>query len=137
MTDESVRSSNQLAADRTDLALIRTVVALDRTLMAWVRTAISLISFGFTIYKFFQGLQDARTISSEGRLLDPADVALIMIGLGVAALVGATLQYRHQLSDLRSAYGPDKTFDRKLTVSVATIIAGLGLAGFVLVFLRQ
>ena len=29
------------------------MVALDRTLMAWVRTATSLISFGFTIYKFF------------------------------------------------------------------------------------
>ncbi len=38
----------------TELALDRTYLAHDRTLMAWVRTATSLISFGFTIYKFFQ-----------------------------------------------------------------------------------
>ena len=30
----------------------RTRLAYERTLMAWVRTATSLISFGFTIYKF-------------------------------------------------------------------------------------
>ena len=38
----------------TDLAFERTVLAYERTLMAWIRTAISCISFGFTIYKFFQ-----------------------------------------------------------------------------------
>ena len=38
----------------TDLAFERTVLAHERTLMAWVRTAVSMISFGFTIYKFFQ-----------------------------------------------------------------------------------
>ena len=40
-------SSTRLAVDRTRLAH-------ERTLMAWVRTATSLISFGFTIYKFCQ-----------------------------------------------------------------------------------
>ena len=38
----------------TRLAVDRTRLAHERTLMAWVRTATSLISFGFTIYKFFQ-----------------------------------------------------------------------------------
>ena len=38
----------------TRLAVDRTRLAYERTLMAWVRTATSLISFGFTIYKFFQ-----------------------------------------------------------------------------------
>ncbi len=48
-----------LADDRTRLAVTRTVAALDRTLMAWIRTATSLISFGFTIYKFFQALRES------------------------------------------------------------------------------
>jgi uncharacterized membrane protein YidH (DUF202 family) len=48
------KTSNDLAEDRTDLALRRTVMAADRTLMAWVRTALSMISFGFTIYKLLQ-----------------------------------------------------------------------------------
>jgi len=43
-----------LAEERTDLALLRTLNAAERTLMAWIRTAISMIGFGFTIYKFFQ-----------------------------------------------------------------------------------
>jgi len=36
------------------MALDRTWLAHERTLMAWARTAASMISFGFTIYKFFQ-----------------------------------------------------------------------------------
>ena len=43
-----------LAEERTDLAFHRTVIAAERTLMAWIRTALSMIGFGFTIYKFFQ-----------------------------------------------------------------------------------
>jgi Domain of unknown function (DUF202) len=38
----------------TRLAMDRTRLAYERTMMAWIRTAASLISFGFTIYKFFQ-----------------------------------------------------------------------------------
>ena len=74
------RSSNELAGERTDLAFTRTVLALERTLMAWVRTAVSLISFGFTIYKFFQEFQ--RT-SQSPHLASPRAVGLVMIGLGV------------------------------------------------------
>jgi uncharacterized membrane protein YidH (DUF202 family) len=37
----------------TRLALNRTRLAQDRTLMAWVRTAITLVTFGFTVYKAF------------------------------------------------------------------------------------
>ncbi|MDR3557688.1 MAG: DUF202 domain-containing protein [Syntrophobacteraceae bacterium] len=39
-------SSNQLALERT-------ILAHERTLMGWVRTSTSLITFGFTLYKFF------------------------------------------------------------------------------------
>ena len=40
----------------TELAFERTMLAHERTLMAWIRTAISMISFGFTIYKFLAGI---------------------------------------------------------------------------------
>ena len=49
-------TSNQLAADRTTMAFDRTVMALERTLMGWIRTSLSLISFGFTIFKFLEAL---------------------------------------------------------------------------------
>jgi putative membrane protein len=38
----------------TRLGVERTRLAYERTMMAWVRTATSLITFGFSIYKFFQ-----------------------------------------------------------------------------------
>jgi putative membrane protein len=38
----------------TRLALVRTRLAFERTLMAWVRTSVSLITFGFTLYKAFE-----------------------------------------------------------------------------------
>ena len=47
MSEHGLKSSDELA-------LQRTVMAADRTLMAWTRTALSLITFGFTIYKFLQ-----------------------------------------------------------------------------------
>ena len=42
----------------TSLAFERTYLAHERTQMAWIRTALALISFGFTIAKFFEYLED-------------------------------------------------------------------------------
>jgi uncharacterized membrane protein YidH (DUF202 family) len=36
------------------LDLERTHIAYEQSMMSWIRTATSLITFGFTIYKFFQ-----------------------------------------------------------------------------------
>ena len=125
-----------LADERTDLAVVRTLLAHDRTLMAWVRTATSLISFGFTIYKIFQQLAD--TIP-EGvhRLLEPRGVALVLMGLGIGGLVVADIDYRRQTKALKVRFHQYGPFVRSPASGVATIIAGLGVIGFVLVFLRQ
>ena len=72
----------------TQLALDRTRLAHERTLMAWVRTSTSLISFGFTIYKFFQYLQrETDRPLPASALLGPAQFALMMIGIGLTALL--------------------------------------------------
>jgi uncharacterized membrane protein YidH (DUF202 family) len=47
-------STTTFKPEATELAVERTWLAYERTLMAWVRTATSMISFGFSIYKFFQ-----------------------------------------------------------------------------------
>ena len=44
------------------LALDRNKLAAERTLMAWIRTALSMISFGFTIYKFLQVIDEQSAI---------------------------------------------------------------------------
>ena len=59
-----------IQADKTDatqLALDRTWLAHERTLMAWIRTSVSMISFGFTIYKFFQ-FEQGRNALENGAL---------------------------------------------------------------------
>src|SRR5262245_58514712 len=129
--------ANALADERTALAVTRTLVALERTLMAWVRTATSLISFGFTIYKFFEYLQGQSAQPPSDRILTPRVVALVMIGLGIGALILATLQFRNQATTLRTAYSQYGPFRESIATGVATIMSALGLLGFVLVFLRQ
>jgi putative membrane protein len=123
--------------DATRLALSRTMLAHDRTLMAWIRTATSMISFGFTIYKFFQFLQGEQKAPDVHRLLGPRGVALVMILIGLSGLTLATIDYRRQMAALRrdyQAYGP---LHASTALAVATMVAGLGVLGFVLVFLRQ
>ena len=75
-------SPEQDLSRSTKLAVERTRLAHERTLMAWVRTATSLISFGFTIYKFFEYLRESQgppTGSAKG----PRQFAVVMIGIGI------------------------------------------------------
>ena len=121
----------------TSLALDRTRLAHERTLMAWVRTATSLISFGFTIYKFFQGMSDSQQLAGPHRLVGPRGFALVMIGLGVGSLVLATIQHRAEMKALNehySQYGPPP---RSTSQVVASAVGVLGILALILVILRQ
>ena len=126
-----------MSESTTRLAITRTVVALDRTLMAWIRTSVSLISFGFTIYKFFQYLRKDASVAETEPLLSPRGVALVLIGLGIGALLLATLDYRHQRQALAAEYQENGPLHFSIPATVATLISGLGILGFVLVVLRQ
>ena len=127
--------ATDLAVKRTNLALERTRLALDRTLMAWVRTAASLISFGFTIYKAFQYLQDQQGGNVIHRFLSPRRFGMILIALGIGALALATLQHRSELRELYRDTG--RTPPRSVAGIVSAFISFLGIFAFVLVFLRE
>lgn len=75
-----------------ELALKRTIMAADRTLMAWMRTSVSLISLGFTIYKFLQYVREEGE-RSRIRLEGPRHLGMVMIGLGVTFLLLASIQF--------------------------------------------
>lgn len=115
------------------LALDRTRMAADRTLMAWVRTALSMISFGFTIYKFLQALQAQSTVPAVVPNA-PRNVGLTLIGMGTAALIVACVQYRRHLKTL----GPAPTFKLlDLTLMVAVLLALVGVLMFGSILLRS
>lgn len=93
-------------------------MALERTLMAWLRTGLSLISFGFTIYKILEALQSKGSVLM--RPTAPRNLALFLIGLGMAMMAVGLVQYRR----VRDRILGDST--RKLPVSM-TFIASIGV----------
>src|SRR5262245_25026367 len=96
--------------------------------MAWIRTAFSMISFGFTMVKFFQMLDSSRgpTVGLFGRTWAPSTVGLALISIGIFALVVAVLQHRQSLHALHKE-GLAPTWSLALTV--AALVAVLGLFG--------
>jgi len=132
---EPVPRSTSLAEERTRLALDRTRLALERTLMAWIRTATSLITFGFTIYKAFQFLQDNQIGGVIHRRISPREFGMTMIVLGIGALTLATLQHQKEVRELYRNRG--WTPPGSVAGLVATVISFLGIVVLIIVFLRQ
>jgi len=94
-----MQSSNELASIRTDLAVKRNLMAIERTLMAWVRTSLSLLSFGFTLYKILAAFQQAGGILHEGNT--PRNVGLFLTGMGTVAMLMGTIEYGYGIRELR------------------------------------
>ena len=126
MSTSTLSTSTELAVDRTRLAH-------ERTLMAWIRTAASLISFGFTIYKFFEYLRDKGELK-EGHAFGPREFALCLITIGLAALVIATIQNRRDMKVMRKHY-PNVPYS--LATLVAAMVGLLGVITFVAIIFRQ
>jgi putative membrane protein len=118
----------------TRLAVDRTWLAHERTMMAWVRTAASMISFGFTIYKFFQLEISGRRPPSD-HLVGPREFALLLIGIGLAALLLGFLEHRHSLRALRASFGDVEP--RSVAGLVAALMSVLGVVAILAVFFRQ
>jgi putative membrane protein len=132
----SISGSTRLAERRTTLAVERTRMALERTLMAWVRTATALISFGFSVYKAVQYLQDnALGGGAPRRVVSPREFAIAMIALGIGALALATLQHQKEIAVLYRTYGGSPP--RSIALFVAACISCIGVVALVVVLLRQ
>jgi putative membrane protein len=130
------RVSNSLSQlpDSTALAVERTRLAHERTLMAWVRTSVSLISFGFTIYKFFEYLRESEQARQAAHALNPRRFGMSMIVVGLLMLVVATFQHRRDLKVLEERYGKGP---RSLAGIIAILVGALGILALVGVWLRQ
>jgi putative membrane protein len=113
----------------------RSFLSFERTLMSWLRTSLSLISFGFTLAKFFQYLSEQRGhsfVGPFGRTWASDTVGLIMITIGTFALVAAVIQHQRRVAALR---GLGLVPQWNLALWVAAAIAVLGVFAFVAVLL--
>lgn len=111
-----------------ELALERTRLATERTMMAWTRTGTSLISFGFSIYKF------ADILEKQGQHTGPRLYGSAMILIGLVAVLMATVEHRRSTETLR-AQGAKVPWS--LATFVAFLVSALGLLALVLVVLNR
>jgi putative membrane protein len=116
----------------TKLAFERTWVAYERTMLAWVRTATSLITFGFSVYKFFQIVREEG--DRRNHLIGARQFGLLLVGLGLISLALATVEYRQNIRMLGAQY---QGRPRSLAVIVAALISILGILAFSVMIVRQ
>jgi putative membrane protein len=125
--------TTELAARRTGMAFQRTRLSADRTLMAVMRTSLSLISFGFTIYQFFDRLEAAHFMTPGG---GARRFGIVLAGIGIAMLilgmyyhVAFMLGLRKQRADMvreRLIHG-QSGFPPSLTLITASVLLIVGL----------
>ncbi len=85
-----------------DLGVMRTMMAADRTMMAWIRTSLSMLTFGYTIYKVLQEIHDIGKIALHDTT--PRNAGVILTVTGTAALIMGIAEYLVTLRFLRRSY---------------------------------
>jgi putative membrane protein len=131
MIEQSAEATPETNDDsRFDLE--RTRVAYEQLMMSWIRTATSLITFGFSIYKFFQ-IEHPENAHAN-RLIGPRGFALTLVVIGLAALALATVEYHQNMILVRARYSKSP---RSLAGIVAALISILGIAALAAVIFRQ
>ena len=96
-TKNTGATNNEMAVHRTSMAAERSIMAADRSLMAWIRTGLSMFGFGFTIYKFLNGMQANVGVVAQH---SPRDVGLFLVALGTLGVVAGTVEYWFHRRDL-------------------------------------
>ena len=148
MTVEQTKSplsdlGTSLASDRTGMSFQRTRLAADRTLMAVIRTSLSLISFGFTIYKLLEGLQSAKTLDLRDHAARNFGVTLCAMGV-IALAVGITYHvwFMRDLRRKRGAMADAGTletedgFPTHVTLIMAVLLQLIGIFAIISIVFR-
>ena len=112
----------------------RTRLSADRTLMSVIRTSLSLISFGFTIYQFFERLAQQNAIAAGNGQARRFGLALILLGLVMLLVgIGYDIAFMSGLRSLRenmTAEGlihGESQFPQSYTLIVAFLLLAIGI----------
>jgi putative membrane protein len=97
MEENEIKPEELKLSDK--LAVERTMLAENRTLLAWVRTSLSLIGFGFTIFKLLQLVYEQGGTKLM-REQTPRNIGLFMILTGTIPLLFMLITYGRTLKRL-------------------------------------
>lgn len=126
MSDKETLSGqkNKIASvlNTTDiLAYERTILAQERTLMASIRTSVSLISFGFTIAKFFHDLKSIGSLNHISNI-SSKNVGFWLVFIGTAYIFFFSIQHQFILHSLRV-----KGIKKRISFTfILSIVIGIG-----------
>jgi len=126
MADREQSSANRRTRPRRDLGAMRTMMAADRTLMAWIRTALSLLSFGFAIYKILQEVEQSENPLPQHTT--PRNIGIFLGVTGTAAMIMGTIEYWQTIHQLRQ----DTDFWYLRPAMVMSLL--MSVSGVILVF---
>jgi putative membrane protein len=128
--------STELAARRTGMSFQRTRLSADGTLMSVIRTSLSLISFGFTIFQFFQRMLKDGTLEAGashaarnfGRTLVWLGVGMLVIGIVYHVQFMAELRNERRRMKRDGAIFGESRFPASFTLIAAILLLLIGLA---------
>lgn len=111
----------------TRLAVERTYLSHDRTAMSWARTAISLITFGYGLYKVIDS--SAAGVTAKHALIGHRELGAIMIGIGVLSLMLGVYEHWQGIRQLQAQYpaAPRHESHVRLLCSAIAVLGFLAL----------
>ena len=113
----------------------RTRMSAERTLMSVIRTSLALISFGFTIFQFFQHLKQQNVLAGGTHAARNFGSTLVYLGVGILIAgivyhVQFMLGLRHERIDMtgEGLIHSQSRFPVSFTLVTAMLLLLIGLA---------